>query len=556
MKTSEINIPGSKSYTNRALIMAALADGQSNLINFSKSDDSLILIKALKKLGVKIIERKNKLEIIGNNGKFKSFNGRLFVGDAGTSMRFLTALTSLIPGDITINGSKRLSERPIIELKEALKKVKTGKITITGNISSQFISSLLMIAPVLKNGLIIKVVGRLVSASYINMTLNLLKKFGVKVINHNCKKFIIKNQKYQSIKYQVEGDASGASYFWAIAAITGKCIRVKNINPLSVQGDIRFVEILKKMGCQVKKNNKEFWIEVKGPAKLKGITVNMSLMPDTAQTLAVVAVFAKGRTKITGLSTLKIKETNRLQALKNELNKMKIKSEITGDSIVIIGGNPQKAAIKTYGDHRMAMAFAVAGCRIPGIIIENPEVVSKSFPDFWEKLSSLSHLKDVQIILVGFMGSGKTTVANIVGERLNLKTVEMDQLILKKSGRNNISEIFSLDGEEHFRDLETEVAKDIFNLDNVVVSTGGGIVMRERNKKYFKKGIIFFLKASFETLENRLKNDNTRPLFKDRIKAKELFDLRQKKYEKWADHIILTDKKSINQIVNNLLKYL
>lgn len=390
MKTIEITIPGSKSLTNRALIMASLTDGLSVIKGASKSEDSAVLIKALKKLGVVIIEEDSQLKVIGNDGNFKAFNGRLYVGNAGTTTRFLTSLVTLVPGRVTIIKSKRMKMRPMKELDDALKRIRTGKVSVKGNISSQFISSLLMVAPVLKKGLVIRVIGNLVSRSYVDMTVNLLNIFGVKVIKHQYSEFIIgKNEKFKQAIYEVEGDVSGASYFWAIAAITGRKIKVKNINPLSTQGDIKFVEILKKMGCRVRKNIKERWIEVKGPKVLRRITVDMNLMPDTAQTLAVVAAFAKGKTIITGLSTLKIKETDRLRALKNELNKMKIKSDITDDSITIIGGSPQKAVIKTYGDHRMAMAFAVAKLRVPELIIKNPEVVKKSFPDFWNMFNNL-----------------------------------------------------------------------------------------------------------------------------------------------------------------------
>lgn len=390
MKTIEIAIPGSKSLTNRAIMLASLSSGISKISNFSNSLDSRLMIKAMQKLGVKITKNNNKLEIIGNQGNFKKFNGKINVGNAGTTTRFLTSLVTLVPGRIVIVKSKRMKERPIKELREALKTIKTGKVLIKGDISSQFISSLLMIAPVFEKGLIIRVIGKLVSKSYVDMTIDLLKKFSVKVINHQYKKFIVeKKQKLKSTNYEVDGDASGASYFWAIAAITGKKIKVKNINPLSPQGDIKFVEILKKMGCQVRKNNKGKWIRVKGPKILRGIMVNMENMPDTAQTLAVISAFAEGKTKITGLLTLKVKETDRLLALKNELEKMKIKSEIADDSIIITGGKPQKAVIKTYKDHRMAMAFAVAKSRIPELIIKNPEVVKKSFPEFWEKLKQI-----------------------------------------------------------------------------------------------------------------------------------------------------------------------
>lgn len=408
---NEVIMPGSKSLTNRALIMASLACGISKIAGISKSDDSDVLITALKNLGIKISQKDNLVIITGNGGRFVPYKGRLNVGNAGTSARFLISLACLIPREIIIDGSERIRERPIKELVEALisigakikyleKKgflpinIKEGKLNektifIRGDVSSQFISSLLMIAPLLKSGLTINISGKQVSKSYIDMTIDLMEKFGIKVKNDHLKSFYVKKNHYRAINYQVDGDTSGASYFWAIAAITGLKIKVKNIDPQSKQGDIKFPEILRRMGCCVRKNTKENWIEVKGPSLLNGINVDMSSMPDTAQTLAVISAFAKGTTKITGLETLKIKETDRLKALKNELKRIGIRSEITDDSITIHGGKPHGASIKTYNDHRMAMAFAVAGTKIKGVKIENPEVVNKSFPYFWKKLNSL-----------------------------------------------------------------------------------------------------------------------------------------------------------------------
>lgn len=388
MKPLEITIPGSKSLTNRAIIMASLSNGVSKIKNISNSLDSLIMIKAMKKLGIKIKINKNKLEITGNRGVFQEFNGVIKTGQAGTVTRFLTALSVLIPGQMIIK-STMTKDRPIKELEEALKKIRTGKVLISGSISSQFISSLLMIAPILEKGLTINIIGKLVSSSYINMTINLMKKFGVKIKKITNNKYIVKKQIYGPANYVVESDLSGASYFFAAAAVTGKSIRIKNIKLSSVQSDLEFPNLLEKMGCRVRENIRQKWIEVKGPKVLKGITVDMVNMPDTAQTLAVVAAFSKGKTKIIGLSTLKIKETNRLQALKSELGMMKIESEITDDSIIITGGKPQKAVIETHGDHRMAMAFAVAKLRIPELKVKNPEVVKKSFPEFWEKFKKI-----------------------------------------------------------------------------------------------------------------------------------------------------------------------
>lgn len=407
-----ITLPGSKSYTNRVLIMAALAKGKSVITGISLSNDSLIMIKALKQLGIKITRANTRLEITGNGGAFKKKKLLINIGHAGTAMRFLTAICSIVPGEIILDGSERMRQRPIGELVNALKQLgvkieylgKIGypplkisgiqilknKVVLQGNISSQYFTALLLIGSTLTNGLNIKVINKQISKSYINMTIVGLKQFGVKVINNHYQRYLITNQeKLKPTKYHIEGDASGASYFWAIAAITGSQIKVKNINPQSLQGDAKFPDILQRMGCQVIRNNSQQWIEVKGTDNLTAVNVDMSLMPDTAQTLAVVAAFAKGKTKITGLSTLRIKETDRLRALKNELERVGVKNKITRDSITVISGKPKGNTVEVYNDHRMAMAFAVMGTKIPGIMITNPDVVSKSFPDYWKRLASL-----------------------------------------------------------------------------------------------------------------------------------------------------------------------
>lgn len=551
MKVIEITVPGSKSLTNRAIILASMSDGLSKISNFSNSFDSQLMVKAIKKLGIKIKVAKNYLQIMGNKGIFKEYNGNINAGNAGTVTRFLMALIKLVPGKVSLLKSKRMSERPTRELTEALKTISTGEVSIRGDISSQFISALMMIAPVLDKGLVINITGRKISTSYIDMTIDLMRKFGVSVKKNKENKFIIKKQQIIPIDYVVESDLSGASYFFAAGAITGNTVRVKNINFKSEQGDLIFPDLLAKMGCQIKKNIKKRWIEVKGSKELKGININMSKMPDTAQTLAVVAAFAKGRTTITGVSTLKMKETDRLKALKNELNKMKIKCEITDDSIKIEGGTPQKALIETYGDHRMAMAFAVAKLRIPELVIKNPEVVNKSFPDFWNKFNLI---KNKKLVLIGFMGSGKTTVAKILAKKLGLEVVEMDDLIVKESGKS-ISQIFKDDGEKKFRELESQVAIDQINKENVVISTGGGIITNEDNITNLKiNGKIIFLKTSFSEIKKRLKNIEDRPLFKNKKLAEKLFKFRQKLYEKNADLIVNTDGRSVEEVAYEIIR--
>ncbi len=408
-----ITLPGSKSYTNRALMMAALANGRSIINNYSPSNDSDLLIAALQKIGVKVKKNQSTIKIHGTGGKFKFHKLTIDMQDAGTSTRFFTALAGLIPGEITLTGSKRMQQRPILELTEALKslgvniqylnqkgylpiKIKSGEIkqnqvSMKGDFSSQYFSALMMIAPVLPQGLTINVQGKQVSKSYIDMTIGAMKDFGITVQNNDYQSYQVSaNQSYQSTDYQVEIDASGASYFWAIAALTQSTIRINQTSLQSAQADMKFAKILHQMGCEITINQSENWIQVTGPKKLQAIPeIDMELMPDTAQTLAVVASFASGQTKITGLSTLKIKETDRLEATKTELTRMGIKAE-TGDNYLIVhGGQPHGATINTYKDHRMAMSFAVAGSRITNQIIDNPSVVAKSLPDFWQRLTKL-----------------------------------------------------------------------------------------------------------------------------------------------------------------------
>lgn len=415
---AEVDMPGSKSYTNRALIMASLSNGTSMLCNASESEDSRILIEALTKLGVKISRSGNAIKIIGT-GKLSSYSGRISVGHAGTVMRFLISVCAQFAGNVVLDGTERMRERPIKILVDALRNLganidyqikegyppirirgagmRGGTVSLDGSVSSQYFTSLIMIAPTLEKGLSIKVEGDQISKSYIDMTIDGMRNFGIDVVNENFKKYIVKkSETYKATSYLIEGDASGASYIWGIAALSGGTAIVKNINPKSAQGDVYFVDILEKMGCNVIKNKKESWISVTGSKKLIPVTVDMSSMPDTAQTLAVIAAFIPGLTMITGLSTLKLKETNRLQALHNELLKMGIRTEITDDGIIIHGGSPKSAMIETYKDHRMAMAFALAATRLSGMKIRDEQVVNKSFPTFWKVLESLTISSSIQ----------------------------------------------------------------------------------------------------------------------------------------------------------------
>jgi 3-phosphoshikimate 1-carboxyvinyltransferase len=411
--TATVSIPGSKSYTNRALIMAALAEGTSTLKACSPSRDCAALITALRLLGITIeTPSPDTIIVTGGRSLLKPYCGTIDIGPAGTTMRFLTALCAGIPGaKIVVRGSERMHRRPIKALVDTLRQagahidylgfdecpplhihpsapLRGEALSLDGTTSSQFVSALLLASPLFKDGLDLSIIGRQISTSYIDMTIQGMRDFGVFAECGDYKTIrVMPEQHYIARTYHVEGDASGASYLWAMAAVSGGTVTVKNINPDSAQGDIGFVRLLARMGCTVTQSADS--ITVSGPDRLQAIEADMELMPDTAQTLAVVAAFAQGNTTIRGLQTLRIKETDRIAALHTELAKLGIVSSTGADYLIVQGGMPHGAQIATYEDHRMAMSFAVCAAAIDGISIEEPAVVEKSFPSFWDTLAEL-----------------------------------------------------------------------------------------------------------------------------------------------------------------------
>ncbi|MCF6149953.1 MAG: 3-phosphoshikimate 1-carboxyvinyltransferase [Candidatus Kuenenia sp.] len=408
-----VRVPGSKSYTNRALITAALADGTSTINNALFSDDTKYMASCLNSLGIPVEERKdvNKFIVYGKGGSVPAEKADLFVGNAGTAMRFLTAMLTLGYGVYEIGGVERMGQRPIQDLLDGLnqlgaevkskyengcppviihgKGLKGGVAKVNGDLSSQYFSALLMVSPYAETDVTIEVKGDLVSKRYVDMTIDLMNKYGVTVHNINYKElFVNSGQRYRAISYEVEGDASAASYFLAVAAITGGKVRVEGIGKDSLQGDIHFADVLNKMGCEVGMGKD--WIEVSGRA-LQGIDIDMGDMPDVVQTLAAVAVYVQGRTRVRNVKNMRIKETDRIAAVVKELQKMGISVTEYEDGFEIEPSMPKPAEIETYDDHRMAMSFALVGLKSEGIMIKNPECVSKTFPDFFQRLEKLRY---------------------------------------------------------------------------------------------------------------------------------------------------------------------
>lgn len=409
---SVVRVPGSKSITQRALIAAALADGTSILEGPLASEDTKYTSGALRAMGIEILPEKEQWLIRGTGGRLLTPGQEIFLGNNGTATRFLTSVAALGQGDFTITGEKRMQERPIGPLVEALRGwgveisslhgtgcppvairargITGGATVLPEGKSSQYISSLLLVAPYAEKKAVLEVQGQVPSKPYIKMTLAVMKSFGIEVAaNPELNRFEIEQGTYQAREYLVEGDASSASYFFAAAAVTGGKVRVENIIRDSLQGDTALLGMLEKMGCTISYGE---GVTVQGPVELQAVEVDMGDCPDVAPTLAMVAARAKGRTTITNIGHLRIKECDRINAVATELARTGVEVEERKDAL-IIDGDPEKplqgAAIETYEDHRIAMAFAVLGLVVPNMVITGEECVAKSFPGFWEVFAKL-----------------------------------------------------------------------------------------------------------------------------------------------------------------------
>jgi 3-phosphoshikimate 1-carboxyvinyltransferase len=403
---------GSKSITNRALVCAALADGCSTIAGALDSEDTRVMIEGLRRLGIgiEVTDDGSTLVVEGGGGEVPALEADLFCANSGTTIRFLTALATIGHGAFRLDGVERMRERPIGDLIDALNQLGAsvrsetgngcppvivhanglpgGTATVRGDISSQFLSALLMAAPAARSRVELAIQGELVSQPYVKMTVGVMRAFGVEVdVASNLARFEIRApQAYAACRYVVEPDASAASYFWAAAAITGGEVTIAGLSSASLQGDVAFVDCLEQMGCEVRRDGTS--ISVMGKP-LRGIDVDMNAISDTAQTLAVVAIFASGPTRIRGVAHIRHKETDRIAALATELRKLGAEVTEHEDGLTILPAGLRPATIDTYNDHRMAMSFAIAGLRIAGVRINHPRCVEKTYPHYFEDLESL-----------------------------------------------------------------------------------------------------------------------------------------------------------------------
>ncbi len=407
---AEVQIPGSKSITNRALLLAALADGPSTLENALFSEDSHWFVQCLQRLGIAVEadEAAARFRVEGRGGELPAQSADLFVGNSGTTARFLTAAATLGRGEYRFDGTPRMHQRPIRPLLDALRGLgarfttegeslpltvhaeglRGGETSLDSTASSQYLTALLQVAPYAQQDVTIHITGDVVSQPYVDMTLRLMAQFGVVVDNHHYRNLSIRaGGRYRAQTYVVEPDASNATYFFAAAALTGGRVRVPHLAPDSLQGDVHFVDVLEQMGCTVVRGVD--FVEVKGSNRLNGLNVDMNAISDTAQTLAAIAPFASDTVTIRNVGHIRHKETDRIAALVTELRKLGVWVDEFSDGLQIHPSVVHPAAIDTYDDHRMAMAFAVTGLIVPGIRINNPGCTRKTFPDFYERFEKL-----------------------------------------------------------------------------------------------------------------------------------------------------------------------
>ncbi len=405
-----IRPPGSKSLTNRALVVAALAEGTSHLTGVLDSRDTQVMIDSLRRLGIAVEHSPADCSAVvsGCSGRPPVAVADLWLENSGTSIRFLTALCALGRGTFRLDGNARMRERPIGDLLESLRQfgisvaaelgtdcppvvltsngLRGGTTTVNADVSSQFLSAILMAAPCAAAPVEIRLAGEMVSEPYVEMTWKVMSQFGVNVDRDEPGRYLVRPQSYRGRRYDIEPDASAASYFFAAAAVTGGEITVEGLTANALQGDVFFVKALERMGCEVTWNADS--ITVRG-RELRGIDIDMNAISDTAQTLACVAPFATGPTRIRNVAHMRHKETDRVAAVVTELQRLGLSVEEHPDGMTIHPGPLQPGTVATYDDHRMAMSFALLGLRVPGIVIADPGCTSKTYPHFFDDLDRL-----------------------------------------------------------------------------------------------------------------------------------------------------------------------
>ncbi len=493
----DLVLPGSKSITNRALVIAALADGTSRLEGTLFADDTLAMVGCLEALGVRIdVDPTERVMVVhGTSGELQG-GGTLWVGQSGTTARFLLPLAAMASGGAVVDGADQIRVRPQRDLLVALRALGAqsehlggdgqlpvrlaesglagGAVSVSGEISSQFVSALLLAAPAMVNGLALELTGQLVSVPYIDMTVAMMRQFGAEVDVTDDRLYHVSPGRYRAQSYQIEPDASSASYFFAAAAVAGGRVTVPGLGVNSIQGDLGFVSVLSSMGADVRQSIDQ--TEVKGTGVLKGVDVSMKEMSDTAPTFGAIAPLASGDMRATEIGFIRFKESDRIATTVAELNKLGVDAVDEGDGFVVRPGAVSPGVVATYDDHRIAMAFAVLGLVVPGISIADPHCVAKTFPEFFDVLDSLRAAGDADLAVLaldGPAGSGKSTVARRAAERLGIQYLDtgamyrsVTQAVLERGIEpSDDSAVADL-----ARQIEIDVGREVVTVDGVDVT--------------------------------------------------------------------------------------
>lgn len=493
----DLVLPGSKSITNRALVMAALAPGPSRLEGALTADDTLAMVNCLESLGIQIeIDADAHSMVVHGSGGVLSGGTTLWARQSGTTARFVLPLAAISAKGATVDGAEQIRGRPQQDLLEALEglgarpealgasghlpvrlgdsPITGGEVSVSGATSSQFISALLLAAPVMAEGLEVKLTGKKVSMPYVDMTVAMMRQFGAEVAVSDDSVYQVSPGGYRCRTYEIEPDASSASYFFAAAAVARGRVAVPGLGADSIQGDLGFVSVLESMGAEV--NQGPLVTEVIGTGTIDGVEVSMTEMSDTAPTFGAIAALAAGDMRATGIGFIRLKESDRITAMVTELNKLGVDAVDEGDGFLVRPGEVTPGVVATYDDHRIAMAFTVLGLAVPGISIADPHCVAKTFPEFFDAVDALRAVGDAELAVLaldGPAGSGKSTVAQRAAERLGIQY--LDTGAMYRSVTHAVLErgVDPGDGaavSDLARQIEIDVGREIVTVDGVDVT--------------------------------------------------------------------------------------
>lgn len=520
-KTYSYSAPTSKSSANRALILAAMAAGKSLLKNVPYGEDVDLMIENLRKLGCNIIikktEKNREIHLAGLINKFDQKEKysqktiKLFTGNAGTATRFILAIATIMNKKVILDCGDQMRHRPIADLVQSLEELGAkityekeqgqlpvtihpqvptgGKTSIRMNKTSQFASALLLLAPFLQKQTTIQLTGKKHSISYLESTLSILKKWNILYVQKNSSIIEIKPRNIKARKYTIDPDIASASYIIAIAKLHQKPIRLNNIDPSSSYPEKDFFKALKKVGSSS--------------------IIDGSGIPDTVPTLAALAALTPGKTIIKNIDHLQYKESNRLEGMYTELKKIGVKVKKTSSSLTIWGSNEIKGGveIETYSDHRFALAFSIIKSKFQQIAIQNPEVVQKSYPNYWNDYRDIMLELNKNIVLIGMPGSGKTTLGKKLAKKWNYHYLDLDE-VFEAQEKKTIASFVEKYGWETFREKETKILEKLKPKSRMIIGTGGGIILNDKHFPVLRNlGTVIYLKTTFETLLGHVRKD-------------------------------------------------